>query len=231
MRFFDGGGACWGYTTCAAAFDDCDGNKGNGCETNLETDPDHCGGCGWECEKWYYGYDPGVETLAFGGGLVDVVARLILLNVLLAVFNMIPVPPRDGGNVLMGLLPEPVAAADDSTLRGTESLSYTLPIVPGSDQIVYTYQLPFTPPTYNFNLKVPFDTDKFRILLADVGLVAELAELEGKASGDHQITIKRAVLLSQSGKADLAKEALQKVPESLEDMRARRLRARLEGKA
>jgi hypothetical protein len=53
--------------------------------------------------------------------------------------------------------------------------------VPGSDQIVYTYQLPFTPPTYNFNLKVPFDTDKFRILLADVGGTIQSTQLTAPA--------------------------------------------------
>jgi Zn-dependent protease len=51
------------------------------------------------------------DALASGSPVSTVLLRLVTLNVLLAVFNMIPVPPLDGGNVLSGLLTGPAAAA------------------------------------------------------------------------------------------------------------------------
>jgi Zn-dependent protease len=46
-----------------------------------------------------------IATLAVVRPAVQLLRVFVYLNVLLAVFNMIPVPPLDGGNVLIGLLP------------------------------------------------------------------------------------------------------------------------------
>jgi len=51
-------------------------------------------------------------ALRFDGlsdGVVDALNLFIDLNLALAFFNMVPIPPLDGGRVMVGLLPQPLA--------------------------------------------------------------------------------------------------------------------------
>ena len=49
--------------------------------------------------------------------IASFLASALRVNVLLALFNMIPIPPLDGGNVIGGLLPRRLASRFDSLIR------------------------------------------------------------------------------------------------------------------
>lgn len=48
---------------------------------------------------------------------LDLVYIFLRLNIILALFNLIPIHPLDGGKILVGLLPEPEASRVDRFLR------------------------------------------------------------------------------------------------------------------
>ena len=63
-------GAC-SYTACKAGFADCDGNKANGCETNIFQDKTNCGACGKTCSGSSALCNSGSCGTGCGTGLTD----------------------------------------------------------------------------------------------------------------------------------------------------------------
>ncbi len=67
----------------------------------------------------------GGDPMSPGGFIASNAINFLLINIFLAVFNLIPLPPFDGGHVVEGLLPRPLAA------RFRRLGRYSLPILFG----------------------------------------------------------------------------------------------------
>jgi len=68
--------------------------------------------------------------------IATILSQAMRLNVLLAVFNMIPIPPLDGGNVLAGLLPYKLALSFNRVRPYGFILLYALILTGGFDYLV-----------------------------------------------------------------------------------------------
>lgn len=91
--------------------------------------------------------------------LIANLQNFLLINVFLALFNLLPVPPFDGGHVVEGLLPRPLAARYASIGR------YGFPVL-----IVLLVVLPLLSPSLNVVARLVLPPAEFVI-----GLFARIA--------------------------------------------------------
>ena len=54
--------------------------------------------------------------------LLNAFAIIVVVNIWLALFNLVPIPPLDGSKVLAGILPGPLADAYDTFRRSLERM-------------------------------------------------------------------------------------------------------------
>lgn len=85
------------------------------------------------------GYDVGMTSLP-----AQLLYLSVSLNVFLAVFNMVPVPPLDGGNVLAGLLPEALARVIDAVRPWGFLIIYALLLTGVLGQYVFPIAMDIT---------------------------------------------------------------------------------------
>ena len=77
-----------------------------------------------------------------GSGLpLAVIVQFVQINLLLAFFNLVPIPPLDGGNVLAGLIPERGAVVLDGLRQWGFILLYALMLTGVLSQLIL-------PPTF-----------------------------------------------------------------------------------
>ncbi len=85
--------------------------------------------------------------MRFGGAaieqtMLEALAVIVFINILLAIFNLIPIPPLDGSKVLSGILPRPLSRAYEAFRINFERLgvlSGTLLLL----LILYVFSTPF----------------------------------------------------------------------------------------